>query len=481
VEALEDRWLLSSYTVTDLGTLPTDQTSAGRVTLNNASGVQVVGQNPSDHTYLWDAVHGAQDLGTVGRDAESAPLSINDSGQVVGLSYTETLKVDKHNGYSYYVDTSLHAFLATSAGGMQNIGNDDIASGINKSGEVVGTLNNNQQAALWSGGHWTGLGTLGGSSSDGFGINDYGQAVGMSYIAAPTGYIINHAFLWTPATPGSTKGAMTDLGALNNTLGFDTSIASAINAQGMVTGQTVISDSGWYHAFVWSPSTPNGTKGTMVDLGALDGVYSLGNSINSSGTVVGGSTDGTAGGHAVIWTKGPNGYTMADLNSLIPAGSGWVLTGASAINDNGDIVGDGVVNGQNHAFLLTPTTTTVLAHLTSSASMTSPAGWTIAQGGDQPMAPVFALPTSDSTIFGPTAVSVALPAPLPPAVAGATSPAAPFSPASLFVQSLTSNLPPAGDADFFPPAWASEAAADRFFANIDSEMFVENSALTPRN
>jgi probable HAF family extracellular repeat protein len=84
---------------------------------------------------------------------------------------------------------------------------------------------------------------------------------------------------------------MIDLGALNNTLGFDTSIAFAINAQGIVTGQSDISNSGLYHAFVWSPSTPNGTKGTMIDLGALDGVFSGGDSINSSGTVVGASTD----------------------------------------------------------------------------------------------------------------------------------------------------------------------------------------------
>lgn len=43
---------------------------------------------------------------------------------------------------------------------------------------------------------------------------------------------------------------------------------------------------------------------------------------------------------------------MTDLNSLLPAGSGWVLGQATAINDLGQIVGFGSINGQTHAFLL---------------------------------------------------------------------------------------------------------------------------------
>jgi hypothetical protein len=37
-----------------------------------------------------------------------------------------------------------------------------------------------------------------------------------------------------------------------------------------------------------------------------------------------------------------------------PTGSGWVLYEAHAINDAGEIVGSGTINGQEHAFLLTP-------------------------------------------------------------------------------------------------------------------------------
>ncbi len=45
---------------------------------------------------------------------------------------------------------------------------------------------------------------------------------------------------------------------------------------------------------------------------------------------------------------------MYDLNSLIPSSSGWTLEDAYGINDYGQIVGVGIINGLEHAFLLTP-------------------------------------------------------------------------------------------------------------------------------
>jgi probable HAF family extracellular repeat protein len=46
---------------------------------------------------------------------------------------------------------------------------------------------------------------------------------------------------------------------------------------------------------------------------------------------------------------------VQNLNNLIPAGSGVTLEDATAINDNGQIVANGYnANGQEHAFLLTP-------------------------------------------------------------------------------------------------------------------------------
>jgi hypothetical protein len=49
------------------------------------------------------------------------------------------------------------------------------------------------------------------------------------------------------------------------------------------------------------------------------------------------------------------GEGFQDLNQVIPSGSGWYLVHAVGINDRGQIVGTGLLNGDWHGFLLTPT------------------------------------------------------------------------------------------------------------------------------
>jgi probable HAF family extracellular repeat protein len=54
--------------------------------------------------------------------------------------------------------------------------------------------------------------------------------------------------------------------------------------------------------------------------------------------------------HAFVISAGK----MVDLNTLIPAKSGWVLQTATGINDAGQIVGYGTFKKQTRGFLLTP-------------------------------------------------------------------------------------------------------------------------------
>lgn len=93
----------------------------------------------------------------------------------------------------------------------------------------------------------------------------------------------------------------------------------------------------------------------MVELGILPGGhYSSAFGITSDGQKIVG--DANVPGeqflvyHAFLYSNGQ----MQDLNALIPLNSGWVLQSASGINDTGQIVGFGTLNGVLTGFLLTP-------------------------------------------------------------------------------------------------------------------------------
>jgi probable HAF family extracellular repeat protein len=135
-----------------------------------------------------------------------------------------------------------------------------------------------------------------------------------------------------------------DIGALDGVAAS----ALSINDSDAITGYLTTTDF-FDHAFRFS-------NGVMTDLGTLGGHYSYAISINNSNIIVGGSftDDLDSIYHAFIW----NGNTMQDLNDLLPPGTGWVLGEARCINDLGQIAGTGTYNGEKHAFLLQPTSTT---------------------------------------------------------------------------------------------------------------------------
>src|SRR5262249_26098410 len=130
------------------------------------------------------------------------------------------------------------------------------------------------------------------------------------------------------------------------TLGGTNSYANSINAGGQVVGSANTTGNTAQHAVLWDK------RGAATDLGTIGGTNSFANFINGRRQIVGyADTVGDVDQPAVLCNT-PS--TPIDLNTQIPAGSGWVLMNALGINDKGKIVGIGTIGGEMHAFLLTP-------------------------------------------------------------------------------------------------------------------------------
>ncbi len=324
------------YAVTDLGSLDPDPNYSAVPFAVSSSG-QVVGAASIyvyyhlPRAFLWEGGT-LSDLGTLpgsGLLALSAARGINDAGYVVGINMSLTDAT--HN----------HAFLWPGSGTMTDLGSmtadaNDLsgAYAINNGGHIVGSWNlktdpNTPHAFLrWSSGTVTQLGSLGGNSSFAWDINDSNHVVGKAKTVGGQ----EHAFFWE-------NGVMTDLGVLPGyTAG---SQAIAINASGQIVG-TSSDPNGVVRSFLYA-------NGTMTDLGTLPGGTSaIVGDINNRGLIVGTASDPNGQNRAVLWKNG----TIYDLNSLINPASGWVLQSAQSINENGQIVGTGTLNGLPRGFLV---------------------------------------------------------------------------------------------------------------------------------
>jgi len=332
---------VTHYRITDLGAL---KDGVGSIASNINDLGLVIGQadvrDGRLHAFIYSSRAawelglsgpGMIDLGTLGGTFSMA-VGIDAAGRVVGFSETAS--------------GAVHAFVWPRGGALRDLGALGgpnsyasailLASGLGTlDGQIVGTIDmkdGTTRAFIHSGGYdgpiQTLLGTLGGKNSSAVGVNRRREVTGDSLTAQGD----NHAFLYT-------GGSMIDLG----TLGGKNSFARAINALGHVAGVAETS-SGAIHAFLFQ-------DGLMKDLGTLGGAKSAALGINLAGQVVG--IADTAGGEEQAFLYDGS---MINLNSLLPPGSGWELTGAAAINDAGQITGTGVHSGVTRGFLMTPIT-----------------------------------------------------------------------------------------------------------------------------
>jgi probable HAF family extracellular repeat protein len=321
----------SFYSLIDVGTLGGRRSVAlGVDRLGRVVGYsQTAGEQLHAFVYIEGRLF---DLGTFG-GADSYAYRISDRGVVVGRAQTAS------GLYRPFV-TVLHGQLFDlSSLDRRLAGPFSSVMAVNNSDRVVGyyqTPGHHMAARnrifLYEGGTIVDLGAYGGEDGIVAAVNDSGQMTG-SYGTDPdadysdrNGFLVSGATALTLPTLGGRVTMPTDLNNLAQVVGY---------------AQTA---GGERRAFLYS-------NGTMRDLGTLaGGSQSFAYAINDSGHVVGSSSSSDGGLRAFVYAGG----RMQDLNSLVAPDWGWLLTEARDINDAGQIVGTGVINGQQHAFLLSP-------------------------------------------------------------------------------------------------------------------------------
>jgi probable HAF family extracellular repeat protein len=250
-------------------------------------------------------------------------LAVNDSGVVTGKfigasGFAEAYRYDSVANTLTSVPSLAGALTAT-------------AQAINASGVVAGftTGGGVNHGFRQSGANPAeDIGDLGGGVSSAAGINGLNVVVGSSKDGAGHFQAVRFD---------------TSLHALTS-LGGNFSSAAGINDAGIVVGSSQ-NGSGVTLATRWENDT------TPQSLGTFGGLMSQANAINTKGEIAGWAMTATSEMHAFLWQNG----TLTDLNDLLPAGSGWVLNIAYALNNTGVIVGDGMLNGAPRAFRLTIT------------------------------------------------------------------------------------------------------------------------------
>jgi probable HAF family extracellular repeat protein len=166
------------------------------------------------------------------------------------------------------------------------------AEASNDHGQIVGgsfpdCAATSVRAVLWDNGTATDLGTLGGSVGSGIAINNRGLVVGASNLA---GDETSHAFVWTK------KSGMNDIGVLP---GDFTSTAIGVNDQGQAVGLSC-DDSDNCSAFLWQRGHMADLNRLVAGRSSLH--LLLAYDINSNGQIVGSAVTRNGEEHAFLAT-----------------------------------------------------------------------------------------------------------------------------------------------------------------------------------
>ncbi len=312
----------------------------------------------------WGQTYSVQDLGAVAGDSVSQGYGLNDLGQAAGVSSKPTGDIP----------TLFGGGRAINLGTLVN-GDIAVATGINKSAEVVGYEfeyatggDGVAHGVLYSNGrlydiHSPSLFPQGTRAAV---IDGSGVVVGQGYLTASTFHLFVYSGgqitdIGPPGAFQATPTGINDAGQIIGSAAFDngssgtfvysngaftyltppagtTASAQAINGTGQIAGTIFFDNGSPAHAASYA-------NGVWTDLGGVTGASAThGTGINGSGQVIATAYYPVQSYHPFIPGKHVayivrNG-ALVNLNTLIPANSGFTLTDAMAINTPGQILCD---------------------------------------------------------------------------------------------------------------------------------------------
>jgi MYXO-CTERM domain-containing protein len=295
----------------------------------------------------------------------TAAYAINNAGQIAGTVDTgwsangaQAAGIGPYAALIAPGSTSRTIYPGRNESPYNGVGSSG-ALAINSTGQIAGFsvrtagLSEAEQASILnSSGDWVNVLA---DRSFVHGMNDSGQLVGSRWF---------DAFI---STGGVATSIINTLAADHRRDGLS---AWDINNRGIAVGSAT-PDVGYSQAY------RRDTDGTMHSLGSLytDGLggrTSEALAINDNGLIVGKAyyqgTDAPGGDYAFLYTEADG---MINLTSLLSGSSFSKLTAATAISENGYIAGYGIssLDGQEHAFLLAPPTSSSVPETGATAGL----------------------------------------------------------------------------------------------------------------